>query len=597
MSSTTPHSRRPSSLLTRIRRLPRWARVALALLAIALGSYLITRPTTSLDILAVAVGVGFVLQGAIVLDSGGDQLRPLRRWERVVRIAVACLWIATGIFVLAFLGLTVRLLAAVIAVALVVNGILQLLSGIRRALPLDGRIAAFAFGFASIGFGVLAAFWPDITLLIAAVAFGAQLIISGIAEARDALHGVTSKRIAPPGPFRRFARTTAAVMSLLLVVAAGAVSIGLRNASPVVDEFYAAPRNVPNEPGQLIRSERFTRDVPSNATAWRILYTTTRGDGSPAVSSGIVVVPNEGIGYWPIVGWAHGTTGFAQQCAPSLQMHPFESGALYVLGQVINSGWALVASDYIGLGTEGPHPYLIGRDGAHATLDAVRAARQLREAGLGLKSVLWGHSQGGGAALWAGSLAEEYAPDAWVEGIAGLAPASELPRMISNLERVRGGSVIESFAIASYTANYPDVTWREYVRPGAQPIVEAMAERCLAEPGVLVSGLQGLAISRDPDVFARSPRSGPLGARIIENIPPAGITAPLLIAQGEWDELIAPGVQEAYIERIRAEGQEVDYRPYPGRDHITLIYSRSPLMPDLFAWTAERFSGVLGEAD
>ncbi|MDI2098186.1 lipase family protein [Ruicaihuangia caeni] len=565
-------------------------------MAVVLGAYLITRPTTSLDVLAIAVGVGFVLQGVIVLDSE-DEGPPPRRWESRARVAVAVLWVSAGVFVLLFLGLTVRLLAEVIAIALVANGILQLIGAFRRSLALDARIAAIAFGAASFGFGILAGFWPDITLLIAAVAFGAQLIISGIAEGRHALHGAPPERTSTARPLHRFARTTAAVVSLALVGAAGVVSIGLRGATPVVDEFYAAPRDVPDEPGQLIRSEPFSRDVPSNATAWRILYTTTRGDGSPAVASGIVVAPTEGIGYRPVIGWAHGTTGFAQPCAPSLLERPFASGTLFVLTRVIEAGWALVATDYIGLGTAGPHPYLIGRDSAHAILDALRASRQLTPGLIGGESVIWGHSQGGGAALWAGALAEDYAPLVSVEGVAALAPASELNRLITQLSRVRGGSVIESFALASFAANYHDVTWREYVRHGAEPIVRAISERCLTEPGVLISGLEGLALRRDPAVFKKNPLAGPFGARIMENIPPATVSAPLLVAQGEADELIPPRVQQAFIERIREAGQDVDYRTYPGRDHITLVYQTSPLMDELFAWSAERFAGVEGVAD
>jgi len=89
-------------------------------------------------------------------------------------------------------------------------------------------------------------------------------------------------------------------------------------APPVVDDFYAAPRDVPETPGSLIHAEEFTRKIPTGARAWRILYTTTMGDGSAAVASGLVVAPANNAEPVPVVAWNHGTTGYAQKCAPSL---------------------------------------------------------------------------------------------------------------------------------------------------------------------------------------------------------------------------------------------------------------------------------------
>ncbi|MCW5954870.1 MAG: lipase, partial [Propionibacteriaceae bacterium] len=347
-------------------------------------------------------------------------------------------------------------------VGLLANGIGQVVAGLRGADSLDGRIATALLGLAGVGFGGLALLWPDITMIVVAVVFGARLISAGGLQVWRALRpagGVAADEGAPASPGRRWLRTIAAVVALALAVAAGTVSAVLREGSQVTDEFYAAPRTVPDQPGRLIRSEEFTRGVPETAVGWRILYTTTNADGSPAVASGLVVVPRSGAGDWPVIEWTHGTTGFAQQCAPSLLAEPFESGALFLLPDVIEQGWALVATDYLGLGTTGPHPYLIGRPSGQAALDAVRAARQLLEARLGDRTVAWGHSQGGGAALWAGAIADGYAPDVPLAGVAALAPAANLPELTAGLPEITGGSVFGSFVIAAYAALYPDVTW------------------------------------------------------------------------------------------------------------------------------------------
>ena len=50
----------------------------------------------------------------------------------------------------------------------------------RKAI--DARVADAAFGASGVIFGVLALFWPDITLLVTAVVFGARLIMSGVVD-------------------------------------------------------------------------------------------------------------------------------------------------------------------------------------------------------------------------------------------------------------------------------------------------------------------------------------------------------------------------------------------------------------------------------
>lgn len=570
-------------------RTPRWARLALASVALILGIVVMTRPTVSLGVLALLIGAGAVLVG--VLDLADAARRPDEDSLRRTSAVLAVLWIAAGLFVLVFPGLTVRLVAVLVGIGLILSGAVGVVRAFRRGRTADERIADGAFGGSGVFFGVLALSWPDITLLIVSVVFGARLIIGALSLAWHSLRGTARTQTTRPGPVRRWATAGVAIVTVLAAVGAGVVSVSLSSASPVVDDFYAAPRDVPEAPGHLVRSEPFTRGVPDEAKAWRILYTTTTGDGAATTASAIVVVPRRGSGSWPVIDWNHGTTGFARNCAPSLAAEPFESGALFVLPEVVEEGWALVAPDYIGLGGLGPHPYLIGRDSAHAGLDAVRAARTLTEADLGEKTVVWGHSQGGGAALWTGALAHDYAPDVPLSGVAALAPAANLPALVGHLPDVTGGSIFASFAFAAYAAEYPDVTWRRYIRPGAEGTVRAMSERCLAEPGSLVSVLDVLGLSRDPRIFAVDPGTGPFRGRLEQNVPPAIPEVPVLLAQGAADSLIVPSAQREYVERVCADGAAVDYRTYYGLDHIPLVEASSPLIPDLIRWTADRFGG------
>lgn len=569
-------------------RMPEWVRISIAVLALVLGVVIVIRPTTALDVLAWLIGGGMVLTGVLDLTGRVDEAeRP--RWRTLTGLG----WLVGGLIVLVAPGLTVRLLAGLVGILLLAAGVLGLIGTFGRGRTIDARIADAAFGASGVIFGALALFWPDITLLVVAVVFGARLIMSGVVDLwTRARRRNDAARPAADRPRRRWGRTVIAVVSVGLAVTTAVVTVPLREGSTVVDDFYAAPRDLPDAPGQLVRAEPFTAGIPNSANGWRILYTTTGVDGRVRVASGIVAVPKEGDGRWPVVDWNHGTTGFAQHCAPSLQERGMWSGAMYILPTLIREGWAVVSTDYIGLGTEGPHPYLVGPPSATASLDAVRAAKRLTEADLGARTVVWGHSQGGGAALWAGALARDYAPDVWVQGVAALAPASDPAALVQNISDVTGGSIFASYAFASFSEIYPDVEYRDYVRPGAETTLRQMSDRCLTDPSIIISVAAALGMSGDTRLFSTSPATGVLGGHLRDNTAPLRQTAPLLLAQGGSDSVISVGAQSDYVDRACAAGQDVDFRIYDGYEHAAVVERPSPLLDQLIEWTRDRFAGI-----
>jgi acetyl esterase/lipase len=355
------------------------------------------------------------------------------------------------------------------------------------------------------------------------------------------------------------------------------------------DAFYDPPASVPAAPGALLRQEPFTRGLPPGAMGWRVLYTSTRADGTPAVASGLVVVPSpRPDGPLPVIAWAHGTTGVARHCAPSLLDDPFGTGALLVLDRVLAAGWAVVATDYLGLGTAAPHGYLVGAEAARAVLDVVRAAPSVEGVGALGRPVVWGHSQGGGAALWTGQLAQSYAPDVPLLGVAALSPASDLVALAENLAVVRGGAVFASYTIRGMAATYPDIRLEDWVRPGGRSLVRIMAGRGLRGVEVVVGVIAALVAPRP--LWSSDPATGALGARLAENVPRGPIDVPLLIGQGLADPLIRPDRQAAYAASLAEAGTAVDYRTYAGFNHTGVVGPDSPLIPELFAWTEARFA-------
>lgn len=185
----------------------------------------------------------------------------------------------------------------------------------------------------------------------------------------------------------------------LLPLSATASAAKKPKQGPAGAAFYAGKGG--KKHGDLIWWRKETgSDALKNASSNRLVLYRSQGVGKNVAVSGSVAVPKGRApkGGWPVITWAHGTTGLADSCAPTVNgdltayIHP-------LLQTWLKKGWAVVRTDYEGLGTPGSvHPYLIGKSEGQGVLDIVRAARQL-DPRIGRKVVISGHSQGGQAAL------------------------------------------------------------------------------------------------------------------------------------------------------------------------------------------------------
>ena len=106
--------------------------------------------------------------------------------------------------------------------------------------------------------------------------------------------------------------------------------------------------------------------------AWRMMYLSESIQGEPIAVTGTAVVPSIAApdGGRPILSVAHGTTGIADQCAPSHD--PSSDVAAHI--RYVNAGYLVAFSDYEGLGTPGRHPYVVGESEGRSVLDAATAA-------------------------------------------------------------------------------------------------------------------------------------------------------------------------------------------------------------------------------
>ncbi|QRQ12940.1 alpha/beta hydrolase [Acinetobacter pittii] len=149
--------------------------------------------------------------------------------------------------------------------------------------------------------------------------------------------------------------------------------------------------------------------------------------GQEVQATSLVFTPNTPppVGGWPIVVWAHGTTGVADACAPSKAA--LTESTKDLISKLLAAGYVVVAPDYEGLGTPGIHPFLNVKSEAFSITDAVVATRNYLSQRNLLTSKKWltvGHSQGGHAALGAAQYASRAQLD--YKGTVALAPASNL---------------------------------------------------------------------------------------------------------------------------------------------------------------------------
>ncbi|MBM7366244.1 lipase family protein [Gordonia hydrophobica] len=547
-------------------------RALLACAAIALGVLLLLRPFDSVPWAAAALAFGLIIGGAAELFD--DDVRASR-----ARLAVAIVMPIVGVALLVWRGLSIFGIAVAAAVALVAWAIGRWAHAAQRG---RGWVADTLLGIGAVAAAVLAVSWPGVSVFLVMSALGIALIWRGVG------FGLALFRSPDRAPRTHLTlRTIGAVLAVVVTIPLVVATFAMRGTAPEPGDFYAADLPPDAAPGTLVKFEPTTEGVPDHARAWKILYTTIRDD-RPALASGVVLAPTApAAAPRPVIAWAHGTSGIAENCAPSMNSTPFAH--IPGLTQVVANGWVLVATDYVGMGTPGPSPYVIGDGEARSVLDSIRAARRLPGIEMGTQTVVWGHSQGGHAALWTELLAPSYAPDTGVIATAALAPASDLSALATSLETMPAGALLAAYVLDAYVAAYPDVHYDEYVKLQARLPIRGIAARCLWSRAVPVSLTEALILGTD--FYRQDPTAGPLGERLAQNTPTDRLPVPTFIAQGLADDVIAPSSQDAYAARQCGTGSTLDYQTYPGLGHMTLIDDDSPAVSTLLSWTTARFAG------
>jgi pimeloyl-ACP methyl ester carboxylesterase len=354
--------------------------------------------------------------------------------------------------------------------------------------------------------------------------------------------------------------------------------------------FYQVPATLPpGEPGELIRAEVLL-GAPDGSRAWRILYHSRDVHGADIAVSGVVVAPDDAIGGdRAIVSWAHPTTGSAPGCGPSLGADPFL--LIEGLHELLDAGYVIAATDYPGMGADGQTSYLIGSSEGRSVLDAARAARNLGDAGAGSRLLLWGHSQGGQAALFAAQEAPDYAPELDLGAVAVAAPAAELAELLNDDIGDVSGVTIGAYAFSAFQTVYgpttPGLSLDQILTPAGIAALPSMVPLCLLTQNEELHAIAGPLVGK---FVTNDPADVEPWATLLQQNTPGGtpVSVPMFVAQGGEDTLVKPATTAEYVAHLCATGEHVDSRVYPDRSHGTIA---ERAIPDVLTTFADVLAG------
>ena len=378
----------------------------------------------------------------------------------------------------------------------------------------------------------------------------------------------------------------AMVVAVVVAVVAGSCARDLPELDPAFyrDVALVAPEDLSSQARGALLDSQETGGPPEGIRSFRISYASIDARGQPTVVTGLAYRPDRlpPRGGFPLIAFAHGTTGIADACAPSKT-----PSAVALIQDLVKAGNAVVATDYVGLGGPGVHPYLHGPSEASAVLDSIPAARQLRrlraaESG----AIVWGFSQGGHAALFASQAADDLARVDVIGVIDAAGPSRA--RWLTDPQRGRAAARYEFtlLMIASWST--------ELGLPAAAvatPAVQALIPPLIDDAAATCPDTRALADTVPRDARVQTPLEDEaqwsLALNLAAELPQVANAVPILIQAGTDDEIV-PFAESVHAKDVLcAAGGQVELNALEGGTHISAIGPERP-----FAWIELLRSGA-----
>ncbi len=377
------------------------------------------------------------------------------------------------------------------------------------------------------------------------------------------------------------------VLVLVTILLSSAVPSGVSAALPTVsDPFYDVPAPLaPGVPGDLIKDEALVT-TPNGVQINRVMYHSRSIAGDDIAVTGLTYIPpgTPPAGGWPVVAWGHGTAGIADECAPS------SFGPASLPEALALEGYLVTATDYEGLGTPGRHPYLVGESEARSVLDSIRAARDMSGTDVSNRFLVFGHSQGGQAALFAGEYATSWAPELDLVGIVAAAPASNLTAIYQSIADglVPDTDLLRAYIVmiaAGFEAGH-GADLDLVMTPDGLTVVDSVDLGCTgtvmaaASPYVL-----GDLVDVDPTAIE------PWASLLDLNSPGNNsVPAPILLVHGTFDEQVPMQASQLLALTYDATGQPYTFMTYAGADHSGVLAAAAN---DIISFIADQFGSPI----
>ncbi|MCY1139174.1 alpha/beta fold hydrolase [Actinoplanes sp. Pm04-4] len=317
------------------------------------------------------------------------------------------------------------------------------------------------------------------------------------------------------------------------------------------------------------------------ANGKKISYLSSNTSGLPITATGLILTPKTNKKNRTVV-WGHGTTGLADQCAPSASQAVFWPEARAAIAELLRRGWTVAAPDYPGLGTPLAHPYLVGLSEARSMIDSAKAARNLDSA-LSTQYVIDGHSQGGQGALFANELAPSYDGALVLRGVSAVAPVSNADLFAPLIPGTPAQGYLV-MALYGLQAVDPTVNPNTILAAPARQRTGVLQSGCLND---ILTAYQSLTAS-ELLVGGALPQS--VIAKLSKTANPAqkAPSSPILLIQGTADEAV-PYVITAgpLLTQLTAYNQPVQFVELDGATHDGAVFQSTTLVAD---WIAARFT-------
>ncbi|WP_198031164.1 lipase family protein [Bradyrhizobium sp. th.b2] len=228
-------------------------------------------------------------------------------------------------------------------------------------------------------------------------------------------------------------------------------------------------------------------------------------------------------------------------------------------------------------------------------IDSARVAAQLPGAGGGRRFVVWGHSQGGHAALFTGIIAKAYAPELALLGVAAAAPATDLVKLMNEDIDSVGGKNITAMTLWSWQRVF-DAKMDRVVDRRAMPAIDELAKECIEGPFDIWIRQRTERPLQQYFLTTKHPSDvEPWHTLLTENSPGAlPAEVPVFLAQGLDDVIIRPQVTENYAAALCSAGSKVRILSMPNIGHGRAAQASTEAVLD---WTSARFAGKAAPDD